>query len=291
MLLIFLFSIITYTSSHAANISLRNAENSCIGSSPIIEGNIERGDFQKFKSVVTSLKKKYGEKECSEGHTDVHINSEGGDIDESLLIGKEIRKNLFGVIVQQNSNCLSSCVLILAGGVNKFAFGKIGIHRPYFSTVQNGKNIEDIRAMRDSINKRIKNYLIYVDVPEYLLDEMLAIPPEKMKILSENELIKFRLQGKDGTQDEVETAKSANFYNLTSSEYRKRQSDSVSKCQHSLDMKNGSSNYIRCNYSVILKISENESQVRLNKADSFCSTIKNIDEKLACVKRIVVENN
>lgn len=290
-LLTFLLYIISSTVSSAANISIRNNENDCIGSSPIIVGNIESGDLIKFKSIVSSLKKKYGEKECSEGHTFVHINSDGGDIEESLLIGREIRKNSFGVIVQQNSNCLSSCVFILASGVDKFAFGKIGIHRPYFSTVQKGKSTDEIRAMRDSINKQIKNYLNYVDVPEHLLDEMLAIPPEKMKILSENELIKFRLQGKDGTQDEVDTAKSASFYNLSSLEYRKRQSDSLVKCRHLLDMKNGSSNFIRCNDAVILKISENESQVRHNKADSFCSNIKNIYEKLDCVKRIVVENN
>ena len=48
-LLIFLLYITSSTVSSAANISLRNNGNDCIGSSPIIVGNIESGDLIKFK--------------------------------------------------------------------------------------------------------------------------------------------------------------------------------------------------------------------------------------------------
>jgi hypothetical protein len=293
---IFLFYVTSSAASLAANISLRNDGDNCIGSSPTITGTIERGDLIKFKSLLSSLKKKYGEKACSDGNTFVHINSEGGDVEEALLIGREIRKSSLGVIVHQYSSCLSSCVFILAGGVNRLAFGKIGIHRPYFSAVQSGKSSDDIRAMRNQVNKQIKSYLSYVDVPENLLDEMLAIPPEKIKMLSEVELIKFRLHGKDATQDEIDVAKQASYYNLASSEYRKRQSESIARCMHFFEIKYGSglvrSGLFRmCNDAIILRISENESKRRHDKADAICSGLASIDDKINCTKRIVVDNN
>ena len=144
--------------------------------------------------------------------------------------------------------------------------------------------------MREALNQRIKSFLNYVDVPESLLDEMLAYPPEKIKILAEQDLIKFRLNGKDATQDEIDTANSAKFFNLTSAEYRKRFEDSFSKCSYLFSTNASGEQTIKCLHSLILKIPESEYDRRISKVNAMCSSV-GVNEKLKCKKRYLVDNN
>ncbi len=251
-----------------------------------IEGEIENGDSRKIKNLIEQMKIKHGQS-CGDGNKTVRINSNGGGVDEALLIGRDIKNNLFSVVVLENSVCYSSCVFILASGTIKAPIGKVGIHRPYFYSVREGKSIEEIRNMREALNVRIKSFLKFVDVPETLLDEMLAYPPEKIKILSEDELTRFRLNGKDATQDELDVANSANFFNLSSSEYRRRWDESFASCSHLIRSASGE-NVIRCIHSKILKISESEYERRMSRATKNCGnkTTKN----LRCEKSYLVEN-
>ena len=289
-ILLFVLSFLFSTSSYAANITLHESGKGCTLSGAFINGDIETGDFKKFQAVISNLKKKYGDKECNSGNTHIRINSNGGNVDEALLIGREIRKNSFGVIVLEKSQCLSSCVFILASGVSKFVMGTVGIHRPYFTFLQDGRSADEVRAMRDALNQRIKSFLNYVDVPESLLDEMLSYPPEKIKILSAQELVKFRLDGKDATQEEIDTANSARFYNLTSAEYRKRFEDSYAKCSYLFSSASSGEMISKCLQSSILKISELEYERRSSKVNSLCLSGNDI-EKMKCKKRYLVENN
>ena len=288
--LLFLFSLLFSSSIFAANISMYESGTGCTLSGAFIEGDIEIGDLKKFQNVISSLKKKYGEKNCTDGNTHIRINSRGGNVDEALLIGREIRKNSFGVVVLEKSQCLSSCVFILASGVSKLVIGTVGIHRPYFSFIQDGKSADEVRSMREALNQRIKSFLNYVDVPESLLDEMLAYPPEKIKILAEQDLVKFRLNGKDATQDEIDTANSAKFFNLTSAEYRKRFEDSFSKCSHLFSTNASGEQTIKCLHSLILKIPESEYDRRISKVNAMCSSVA-VNEKLKCKKRYLVDTN
>jgi hypothetical protein len=281
----FLFS----SSIFAANVTLHESGKGCTLSGAFIEGDIEAGDLKKFQNVVSTLKNKYGENNCKNSNTIIRINSRGGNVDEALLIGREIRKNSFGVLVLENSQCLSSCVFILASGVNKMVMGTVGIHRPYFTYIQEGKTADEIRSMRDSLSQRIKSYLNYMDVPESLLDEMLSYPPEKLKVLSAQDLIKFRLTGADATQDEIDTASQANFYNLTSAEYRKRYEEASAKCSYLFSTNTSAEKIIKCFQPTVLKISESEFNKRYSKANSTCVS-SNITERTKCRKSILVEN-
>lgn len=277
------------SSSIAANISMHESGNGCFFSGVFIEGNIEVGDFKKFQNVVSNLKNKYGAKRCSDGDTHVRINSKGGSVEEALLIGREIRKNSFGVIVMENSECLSSCVFILASGVSKFVNGKVGIHRPYFISIEEGKSAEEIRSMRDSLSIKIKTFLNFMDVPESLFEEMLSYPPEKIKVLSQQDLTRFRLSGKDATQDEIDTANSAKYFNLTSAEYRKRFEESFEKCNYLIKANASGESILKCVHSRIINITDVEYERRWNKANTMCLSVSST-EKLKCRKSFIVEN-
>jgi len=287
--LLFIIPLLFSSSIFAAIVTLHESGKGCTLSGAFIEGDIEAGDLKKFQNVISTLKNKYGENNCKNSSTIIRINSRGGNVDEALLIGREIRKNSFGVLVLEKSQCLSSCVFILASGLNKMVMGTVGIHRPYFTYIQEGKTADEIRSMRDSLTQRIKSFLNYVDVPESLLEEMLAYPPEKLKVLSEQDLIKFRLTGTDATQDEIDTASQANFYNLTSAEYRKRYEDAYAKCSPFINVNTSAEKIVKCIKSSILKISDSEFEKRISKINSLCVSPDNT-EKYKCRRSILVEN-
>jgi hypothetical protein len=139
------------------------------------------------------------------------------------------------------------------------------------------------------MNARIKSYLNYVDVPSSLLDDMLAYPPEDIKILSYEELLKYRLTGKDATKDEVDTAEIANFYNLSSAEYRRRSQIFEKRCVGLVDPSNASRAQV-CLYSVMLNVSESEVELRLAKARKNCLHLT--DQKFtACFRSTIISPN
>jgi hypothetical protein len=74
-----------------------------------------------------------------EGETEgFNINSVGGDVASAMAIGRMFRKERAWISTGKDGICVSSCVLILAGAVERPLLlgrgGKIGIHRPYLMT-------------------------------------------------------------------------------------------------------------------------------------------------------------
>ena len=59
------------------------------------------------------------------------IDSPGGNLDAAIDIGCMLRADRMPVIILKGAQCVSACVMVLAGGVERRLFGKIGIHRPY----------------------------------------------------------------------------------------------------------------------------------------------------------------
>jgi hypothetical protein len=282
--LIFLVTLPTY----AANFFIKDVGNSCTLSGIQINGEILIGDAQKFKVEANNLFKKYGEKNCIGGQTMVILDSAGGDVDESILIGKEIRDKNLMTVVGENAVCHSSCVLIFSGGTYRVPIGEIGVHRPYLSSLSDGKLVVEIRKIREELNLRIKSFLTYVDVSSLLLDEMLSYPPEKMKILSTQELQKFRILGKDATQDELDTAANAYYYNISSAEYRRRGALIESRCAYLFKSNASGQINLQCVQSVYLNISEVEVEKRHKKIRSLCTNLTAKKYK-SCSKYYLVE--
>jgi len=247
-------------------------------------GAIEKGDLKFFKENLNIIFSHFGIKNCQSGLLILDLNSNGGNVEESLKIGEEVRKNNLWVIIKKDSKCLSSCVFILAGGSKRTIYGDVGIHRPFFSDLEIGISIEQIRKMREGLNEKIKSYFNYVDIPLSLLDAMQSIEPDQIKILSNAEITSFRLTGKDASQDELDTANLAKRYNLTSLEYRKRLVKVNSICSNF-----STEEFPYCYDSVILNITLDEEKRRYKKFKQICKNIENIDNP--CYKNIYILGN
>jgi hypothetical protein len=103
-------------------------------------GVIRKGDYQRFATAAESNK---------DVQVMVRLNSDGGDVHEAIAIGLKARAMKMWVIVLGRARCVSACVLILAGGVDRTVYGRVGIHRPYLETDSATTELEQRRNYGD----------------------------------------------------------------------------------------------------------------------------------------------
>jgi hypothetical protein len=215
-----------------------------------LNGDINKGDLEKW--IIPAFKNVQGKKY-------IFLNSTGGDVEEAMKIGRYFKKNEFSVSVAYKNICYSSCVFLLAGGVDRGVGGEVGIHRPYFGSLDKSLTTSQIKEFREKINLNLKTYLTEMDINPSLVDVMNSYPPEKMKILSDEELRTYRLNIEDANFEEKEVAKVAYSYNMTSSEWRVRSANARSQCE-------GVKTEF-CFATKILNISKSEFQIRLDRME------------------------
>lgn len=277
---LFLISAFAYSADIRVHQSKQVGPDSCWGNMLVLSGEIAQGDYIKLSNALAQIKGKYPKDECLGGILSIQLVSAGGDVDEALKLGRIIRQSELRVIVPLDSKCFSSCVLLIAGGVERALFGKVGIHRPYFVNLDSKLSQSEVKAQRDAINGKIKAYLNEMDISPNLLELMLSVPPEAMKILTEGELQQLRLSITDAAFDERQVATQAYRYGLTSSEYRTRYPVATQQCSKS------NANWFVCELAVLLNIPKSTAE-KLNRLLDRCDddkmTVRESDE---CARKI-----
>lgn len=253
-----------------------------------ITGTISNGDASKLRIVMRKLMAEFGEESCRGASMIIYLDSEGGNIDQAIELGRFIRENELSTHVNIFTKCYSSCPLIFAGGVTRTAFENIGIHRPYFYDLKDKLTSLQVRQEIDLLNKKIESYLLEMDISKNLLDAMLSIPPSEIKILSETELKSYRLTGEDMAYNERGVSKQAKIYNISSYEYRKRDAEGMALCKISRPRYDGDYD-TDCWSSYMLRITVAEYKKRMLKKDFVCENKKiSKQERVSCIKNIVV---
>ncbi|CAG0962176.1 hypothetical protein MTYP_00791 [Methylophilaceae bacterium] len=221
--LIIVICILTYTKSAIADISMKFETSYDMESSLItISGDISKSDLEKYKSVRSLIIP-------NENRIPpvVMLNSTGGNVAVALELGKLLREDYASVYVFPEHECSSSCVFLLAAGVERYVAikandaSRVGIHRPYLADDKN-LTIQLQKARQTELERKVKNYLINVNILTSLYDYMWRIPPQEIKYLNKDDLTKFGLNQNDPYFDDAEVAKKAANLGITSLEYRKR---------------------------------------------------------------------
>lgn len=171
-------------------------------------GNIIPGDDKKFLDVL-----KQAEDQSAEWKTDrtLRLNSNGGDVATAMSIGRLVRKAQLTTIVQENDTCASACVLILAGGIWRIAWGEnqIGLHRPYFynakEATQNGYG--DFQSAYDAVLEEHRKYFSEMRIGSGLLERMVKISSSDVEWIDRQTATRLNLLGEDPTYSEWERAK------------------------------------------------------------------------------------
>jgi hypothetical protein len=119
-----------------------------------IEGYLTQSDLTDFQSAIKKLKQ-----ENLHLHLNVvQLNSIGGKPSAAIQIGELIRKHRLTTYIAPDSKCYSGCAYIFVGGVQRYAFGELGVHQ--FSITEKKeftyKEIEDAYV---NYNKEFKEYL------------------------------------------------------------------------------------------------------------------------------------
>ena len=170
-----------------------------------LQGYIAQEDVYSAK-VMESLVKRGRQRIAGNS---VSLAGSGGDVDAAMELGRVLRKLGVSTLVEHGDQCLSSCVFAFMGGDRRTVAGRIGIHRPYFSST---RKVPDRRAYYRQLQKKLQQYIEELDFPPSLYEAVMAAPPESISILTAADLKRFYLQGMSpSTEDEVDAAAAGNL--------------------------------------------------------------------------------
>lgn len=134
----------------------------------------------------------------------VSFASNGGEVDAAMELGRLLRKLGVSTAVAAGDQCLSSCVFAFMGGDRRTVAGKIGIHRPYFTST---REVPDRRLHYRQLQKKLQEFMDELDFPMSFYEAVMAVPPESVNLLAPADLKRFYLEGMSpSTQDEVDAA-------------------------------------------------------------------------------------
>ncbi|MET0719079.1 MAG: hypothetical protein ABWY34_11870, partial [Pseudoxanthomonas sp.] len=127
----------------------------------------------------------------------------GGHVEDAMKAGDAIGASQWIIRVGDHAICHSACVLILAAGDDRQITGKVGIHRMM--------RVASTATTRAELSQELRE--VYVQMKEYLerngasvavADLMMTVPNRKLRLLSEDELMEYGLDGTNAVQDDLE---------------------------------------------------------------------------------------
>ena len=177
-----------------------------------LRGNITLRDVYAAK-VMESLIKRGRQKLAGNA---VSLSGDGGDVDAAMEVGRLLRRLGVSTYVAREDQCLSSCVFAFMGGDQRTVAGRIGIHRPYFSST---RDVTNRRAYYRQLQKRLQQYVEELDFPVSLYEALMAVPPESIRILSAADLRKYYLHGMSPSAEEEADALAARNLGISVLEY------------------------------------------------------------------------
>jgi hypothetical protein len=191
LVLAFLVTAITPAVGHAADVFLEKFRLNIVGE--IRPGDAERVAQSAIEQVTKNRKK----------IASIWVNSPGGDVAEAIRIADLVSGMKPDVYVAKGGVCASSCFLIFLAGYERIAswvrddggmptpekrasrFGLVGIHRPYLKTPS--ADLESVKK-QEELMRRFRSHLASKQVPQYLVDEMMARPSNDIYWLRDRDL-------------------------------------------------------------------------------------------------------
>lgn len=173
----------------------------------VIRGEIKSGDAERLveKILAGRIVGKDGQSTSMYPLSIINLNSPGGDVVESQKIAALVKAAYLTVWVGDGRKskpavCASSCFLIFLSGMQRYAIGAdvgdrwnwtrvnqgiVGIHRPYFSTVDGGPASQ---AKQENMMQSMRSTLRGEGLSQRLIDEMMEHPSNQIYWLSQKDL-------------------------------------------------------------------------------------------------------
>jgi hypothetical protein len=147
-----------------------------------VSEDIASGDYEALLKGINANPGNYATKI-------VMLDSIGGSVSEAMRMGRLLRETGFDALVPSTGVCQGSCVYLLAAGRNKTVRGHVGIHRPYYS------GSDSVHSASSSTSRASKAaYFKEMQIPLELLEAINRTEPQRMRVLSADELKRYHLQ-------------------------------------------------------------------------------------------------
>jgi hypothetical protein len=157
------------------------------------------------------------------------LDSGGGDVEAAMKAGEIARNYHVTVVVPLNASCASACVLLLAGGVERFIHGNVGIHRPYSAAYS--PSLSESEQRYKSISASVERYLRAMNMPPRLMDAMNATPPDQIHWLTEDEMQEFGINASDPIWEDRNDSINAQKRGISKEEYYSRLQRAREQCK------------------------------------------------------------
>ncbi|MCW9014055.1 MAG: hypothetical protein OQL06_09750 [Gammaproteobacteria bacterium] len=168
---IIFISIFMFVTPNAYSLEIQE---SALGMTRIV-GKIEKGDKEKISRYLLNQSRPIPPY--------LFIESPGGDVIESIKIGKMLHSMRATVFAE--NQCNSACFFVLSGAIRRIAGVDIGLHRPfyeksYFSSLSS----KDAEIKYKNLDLKVKEYLIEMEIPLNIIETMMSTPSSQVTYLS-----------------------------------------------------------------------------------------------------------
>lgn len=162
-----------------------------------IEHEITPKDLTDFKSALKQL----DESKKTLHMNSVVLNSHGGSGDVGKEIGKLIRARKLNTYLATDDDCASACVHVLLGGVQRYAFGNVRVHRATFMGESDGD--ANVGKFIREAQKSNEEYVKSMGVSLMLADAMDSTESWGIRQLTELEKKQWQVNGFDRLTEEL----------------------------------------------------------------------------------------
>lgn len=131
------------------------------------------------------------------------LDSAGGRVEDAIRAGDIIAESRWTVWVREDSICHSACVLLLSGGDVRRIAGKVGIHR-IIRMSSTASTRAELNAELRLVQGRVRDYLERNGTSVAVADLMMAVPNRSLRLLTDEELLRFGLDGVNSAQDDLD---------------------------------------------------------------------------------------
>lgn len=130
----------------------------------------------------------------------VSLDSRGGNIIAAMEIGRLLRAASAHILVDQDAECSSACIFLLASGVDRWVLdgSRLGLHRPFFEQSLFARlSVQDAKKLYSELIERCKRYFIQMGMSDDLFRRMLSIPSQKIEYIDRKLAESVGLIGED----------------------------------------------------------------------------------------------
>ncbi|MGX9426667.1 MULTISPECIES: hypothetical protein [Bradyrhizobium] len=147
----------------------------CSGDVLRLRGDIEEGDYIRFRSHFSAQRRVLG----------VDLSSKGGKLDEGFQIAIFTRQKRLTTYV--SGECDSACAFIFLASRKRYVSesATIGVH-----SVSNGHGGEDVKTIRDTIY--LARLSAKLGIPLSTIGRMVTTPAGKISFLNEDDLLTLK---------------------------------------------------------------------------------------------------